>query len=94
MKLIQTRKVVDPAALFEALSQNRIAAAALDVTEPEPIPLDSPLLTLENLIIAPHIASASLRTREKMSVMAAENLIAGVSGARLPKCVNPEVNHL
>lgn len=83
--------VVDPVALFEALSQHRIAAAALDVTEPEPIPLDSPLLTLENLIIAPHIASASLHTREKMSVMAAENLIAGVTGARLPHCVNPEI---
>lgn len=83
--------VVDPAALYDALSQHRIAAAALDVTEPEPITLDSPLLTLENLVIAPHIASASLRTREKMSVMAAENLIAGVTGARLPNCVNPEL---
>ncbi len=83
--------VVDPAALYEALSQHRIAAAALDVTEPEPIPLDSPLLTLENLIIAPHIASASLHTREKMSVMAAENLIAGLAGERLPNCVNPQV---
>lgn len=69
----------------------RTAPAALDVTEPEPIPPDSPPLTLENLIIAPHIASASQRTREKMSVMAAENLIAGVSGERLPNCVNPEV---
>jgi len=83
--------VVDPLALYDALHQKRIAAAALDVTEPEPIPLDSPLLTLENLVIAPHIASASLHTREKMSVMAAENLLAGVTGQRLPNCVNPQV---
>ena len=83
--------VVDPDALYAALSQGIIAYAALDVTEPEPIPMDSPLLTLDNIIIAPHIGSASVATRGKMARMAAENLIAGLKGERLPNCVNPEV---
>ncbi len=83
--------VVDQAALYDALVSKRIFAAALDVTDPEPLPLDSPLLTLENCIVVPHIASASRQTREKMSVMAAENLIAGLKGERLPNCVNPEI---
>jgi glyoxylate reductase len=61
------------------------------VTDPEPIPADSPLLTLDNVIIAPHIASASVATRGKMARMAADNLIAGLQGERLPNCVNPEV---
>jgi glyoxylate reductase len=83
--------VVDQEALFEALKSQRIFAAALDVTVPEPLPTDSPLLTLENCIVVPHMASASWQTRKKMSIMAAENLIAGVKGERLPNCVNPEV---
>jgi glyoxylate reductase len=83
--------VVDPSALYEALKSGRIAYAALDVTEPEPIPENSPLLELENLIITPHIASASRVTREKMATMAAENLLAGVNSEPLPYCVNPEV---
>jgi len=83
--------VVDPAALYQALKEKRIFAAALDVTDPEPLPMDSPLLELDNLVVVPHIASASRSTREKMSIMAAENLIAGLSGERLPNCVNPEV---
>ena len=53
--------------------------------------MDHPLLTLENLIITPHIASASVATRGKMAQMAAENLIAGLKGEQLPNCVNPEV---
>lgn len=91
--LINTARgpVVDPVALHEALSERRIFAAALDVTDPEPIPPDSPLLTLDNIIIVPHIASASVATRQKMALMAAENLLAGVRGERLPNCVNPEV---
>jgi glyoxylate reductase len=91
--LINTARgpVVDPAALYEALSERRIFAAALDVTDPEPLPMDSPLLTLENLIVVPHIASASVATRQKMSLMAAQNLLAGLRGERLPNCVNPEV---
>lgn len=94
--LINTARgpVVDPDALYHALKERRIFAAALDVTEPEPIPMDSPLLELDNLIIVPHIASASRSTREKMATMAAENLIAGLKGERLPNCVNPEVYNL
>lgn len=83
--------VVDHAALYEALRDRRIFAAALDVTEPEPIPPDSPLLALDNCLIVPHIASASVATRDKMARMAAENLVAGLRGERLPNCVNPEV---
>lgn len=83
--------VVDGQALYEALKERKIFAAALDVTDPEPLPLDSSLLELDNLIIAPHIASASKPTRDKMSLMAAENLLAGLTGQRLPNCVNPEV---
>jgi glyoxylate reductase len=83
--------VVDPQALYAALKNGQIFAAGLDVTDPEPIPLDSPLLELENCVIVPHIASASRTTRDKMAVMAAENLIAGLRGERLPNCVNPEV---
>lgn len=91
--LINTARgqVVDPDALYQALSSGKIAGAALDVTEPEPIPTDSPLLTLDNLIIAPHIGSASRQTREKMAKMAIANLIAGLKGDRLPYCVNAEV---
>lgn len=83
--------VVDQTALYEALKSRRIFAAALDVTVPEPLPTDNPLLSLENCIVVPHIASASWQTRQKMSRMAAENLIAGLKGKRLPHCVNPEV---
>jgi len=83
--------IVDQEALHDALAAKRIAAAALDVTDPEPLPMDSPLLELDNLLVVPHIASASRKTREKMSLMAAENLIAGLKGERLPNCANPEV---
>jgi len=91
--LINTARgpVVDPHALYEALKAHRIFAAALDVTDPEPLPADSPLLELDNCLIVPHIASASKVTRDKMAFMAAENLIAGLKGERLPNCVNPEV---
>jgi lactate dehydrogenase-like 2-hydroxyacid dehydrogenase len=83
--------VVGPEALYTALKSGKIAAAALDVTVPEPLPTDHPLLTLENCLIVPHIASAGRRTRADMSRMAAENLIAGLKGERLLNCVNPEV---
>lgn len=91
--LINTARgpVVDPDALYHALKEGDIGYAALDVTEPEPIPADHPLLALDNVIVAPHIASASVATRAKMARMAAENLIAGLRGERLPRCVNPEV---
>ncbi|HEY63432.1 MAG TPA: D-glycerate dehydrogenase [Caldilineae bacterium] len=91
--LINTARgpIVDPEALAEALEQGKIAGAGLDVTEPEPINMDSPLLKLPNCVIVPHIASASVVTRGKMARMAAENLLAGLRGERLPNCVNPEV---
>ena len=68
-----------------------IAYAALDVTDPEPLPGDHKLLSLPNCLVVPHIASASHATRTRMAVMAAENLLAGLRGERLPNCVNPEV---
>jgi phosphoglycerate dehydrogenase-like enzyme len=91
--LINTSRgpVVDPDALYEALAAGQIAYAALDVTEPEPLPADHKLLSLPNCLVVPHIASASFATRTRMAVMAAENLLAGLRGQRLPNCVNPEV---
>jgi glyoxylate reductase len=83
--------IIDHDALYHALASGAIGGAALDVTEPEPIPKDSPLLGLPNCLIVPHIASASVTTRARMAEMAAANLIAGVRGERLPHCVNPEV---
>ncbi len=90
--LINTSRgpVVDQKALYKALKSRQILAAAIDVTEAEPISRDDPLLTLDNIIITPHIASASVATRTKMAVMAAENLIAGLRGQIPPNCVNPE----
>jgi len=91
--LINTSRgpVVDQKALYEALKSGRIFAAAIDVTEVEPISPDDALLALDNVIITPHIASASFTTREKMALMAAENLLAGLRGETPPNCVNPEV---
>jgi len=83
--------VVDTDALVRALREGWIAAAALDVTDPEPIPSDHPLLILPNCIVVPHIASATVTARERMAVMAAENLLAGLRGERMPYCANPEV---
>jgi lactate dehydrogenase-like 2-hydroxyacid dehydrogenase len=83
--------VVDGAALATALRDGQIFAAALDVTDPEPIPTDDPLLSLDNCLVVPHIASASHATRSKMAEMAAANLLAGLRGERLPTPVNPEV---
>ena len=83
--------VVDSMALVDALRDGVIAGAALDVTDPEPLPADHPLLGLDNCLVVPHIASASRATRGKMASMAAANLLAGVAGERLPTPVNPEV---
>lgn len=83
--------IVDPQSLYQALKAGKIGGAALDVTEPEPLPENSPLLTLPNCLVVPHIASASVVTRGKMAQMAAANLIAGLKGEKLPTCVNPEV---
>jgi glyoxylate reductase len=83
--------VVDGAALATALREGQIFAAGLDVTDPEPIAADDPLLALDNCLVVPHIASASHATRSKMAEMAAANLLAGLRGERLPTPVNPEV---
>jgi glyoxylate reductase len=85
--------VVNGAALADALRTGQIFAAALDVTDPEPIPTDDPLLSLDNCLVVPHIASASRATRGKMAEMAAANLLAGVAKPRqrIPTPVNPEV---
>jgi lactate dehydrogenase-like 2-hydroxyacid dehydrogenase len=90
--LINTARgpIVDPDALAEALVSGRLAAAALDVTDPEPIPPDSPLLEIPTCIVVPHVGSASIQTRNRMATMAARNLIAGLKGERLPHCVNRE----
>jgi len=80
--------VVDPLALEAALRDGVIAAAALDVTDPEPIPPDDPLLSLDNCLVVPHIASATGATRGRMAAMAAANLLAGVRGEPLPTPVH------
>jgi glyoxylate reductase len=91
--LINTSRgpVVDSDALYSALKERRIFGAGLDVTEPEPLPKDSPLLDLDNIVIVPHIGSASKAARDQMSWMAARNLITGLKGEHLPNCVNPQV---
>jgi len=83
--------IVDQPALYAALRDGLIAGAALDVTDPEPIPQDDPLLSLENCLILPHIGSASVATRTRMATLAAENLAAFLSGSRPPTPVNPQV---
>lgn len=81
--------VVDHRALYEALVQQRIGGAAVDVTDPEPLPRDHPLLSLKNLVITPHLGSASDRTRQRMQEMTVENLFAGLHGLPLPYRVRP-----
>ncbi len=80
--------VVDPAALYEALRDGQIARAALDVTAPEPIAPNDPLLTLDNLVITPHIGSAALPTRLNTMKLAARNLVAGLCGEPMEACAN------
>ena len=76
--------------LYEALSKNKIAYAALDVTDPEPIKMEHPILKLENLTIVPHIASATIETRKKMSKMTVDNIIEGLNSSIPTYCVNSE----
>ncbi len=83
--------VVDPKALYRALSSHRIQGAALDVTDPEPIPADDPLMTLDNLMIVPHISTSTVETRRKMTDIAVTNLLNGLAGKPLLHCANPEV---
>jgi Lactate dehydrogenase and related dehydrogenases len=83
--------LVDQAALYEALRSGVIAAAALDVTEPEPMSPDDLLLTFPNVIVTPHIASASVATRSRMALLAAENLLTALRGEIPEHTVNPDV---
>ncbi len=90
--LINTSRgtVVDQQALYEALASGTIAAAGIDVSETEPICPNDPLLGLDNIVITPHIASASVATRTRMAQVATENLLAGLAGKVPLYCVNPE----
>jgi len=83
--------VVDEKALYQALKTGQIAGAGLDVFEQEPTPMDNPLLKLDNVVVAPHISSASIETRSKMSEMVAENLVAFFEGKKPPNLVNLDV---
>ena len=77
--------------LIDALRNGKIFAAGLDVTDPEPPSPDDPLLTVPNLVLTPHIASATIETRDKMAEIAARNIVAGLAGKPLLHCVNPKV---
>jgi len=83
--------VVDTDALFKALRDDTIWSAALDVTDPEPLPADHPLIGMPNCIVVPHIASATVATRNNMATLAVENALAVLQGRTPPHCVNPEV---
>jgi glyoxylate reductase len=83
--------IVDELALVDALESGQLSGAALDVFDTEPLPAGSPLLSAPNLVLTPHIGSASVRTRRRMADLAVENLSAGLRGERMPHCANPEV---
>ncbi len=83
--------VVDTDALYKALKEGWIAGAGLDVFDPEPVPVDHPVLKLDNVVVLPHIGSASNRSRREMHLLAARNLVAGLNGERMEACANPEV---
>jgi glyoxylate reductase len=83
--------VVDQNALYKALKEGWIAGAGLDVFEQEPTPVDNPLLKFDNVVVAPHISSASLETRSQMAEMVAGNLVAFFEGKKPPNLVNPDV---
>jgi glyoxylate reductase len=82
-------EIVQTGALVRALREGWIAGAALDVTDPEPLPADHPLLESPNALVTPHIGSASRRTREEMASMAVDNLLAALRGDRMPHLANP-----
>jgi glyoxylate reductase len=91
--LINTARgpIVDTRALIRALNSGSIAGAALDVTDPEPLPRGHLLLDAPNLLVLPHLGSATHATREAMADMAVDNLLAALAGRRMPHCANPEV---
>jgi len=84
--------MVNTQSLGRALSGGWIAGAALDVTDPEPLPSAHPLLEAPNLMVLPHLGSASHHTREAMAEIAVDNLLAGLRGEAMPHCVNPEIS--
>jgi lactate dehydrogenase-like 2-hydroxyacid dehydrogenase len=86
--------IVDQAALAKALGEGWIAGAALDVTDPEPLPPDDPLLAAPNLLVIPHLGSATHRTREAMADLAVDNLLAGLAGEPMPHCVNADARRV
>ena len=86
--VVLSAAVVDSNALVAALHAGEIAGAALDVTDPEPLPADHPLLDAPNLLVLPHLGSATHATRERMADMAADNLLAGLRGEPMPHQVN------
>ncbi|MFV8818627.1 2-hydroxyacid dehydrogenase [Haliea sp. E17] len=83
--------VLDEAALAAALADGRLAAAGIDVYEREPVDADNPLLMAPNVVLAPHIGSATLKTRARMADMAVANALAALAGQRMPHCANPGV---
>jgi glyoxylate reductase len=83
--------IVDEIALAESLSSGHLWGAAIDVFEQEPIDMENPLLSLPNVVVAPHIGSATVKTRAKMADLAADNALAAIKGQPMPFCVNPEV---
>jgi len=85
--------IVDEAALAEALASGKLFAAAIDVFEKEPVEPHNPLLCLPNVVVAPHIGSATVLTRAKMADIAVDNALAAMRGQPMPHCVNPQVNH-
>lgn len=93
--LINTSRgeVVDQSALIRALQAKSIAGAALDVTDPEPLPANNPLCQMENVLLTPHIASASRATRLKMAMMAAQNIVDVLQGRAPTHCVNPQAKN-
>ncbi len=84
-------EIVETDALVDALNERRIRGAGLDVTDPEPLPGDHPLLRAPGVVVVPHIGSASDRTRAAMAGMAVDNLLAALAGERMPHCANPAV---
>lgn len=85
--------IVDAQALYEALRDQTIAFAAMDVTDPEPIPTGHPLVRMPNILITPHIGSATVETRTEMALLTAKNILAGLAGKPLLTCVNSEANY-
>jgi glyoxylate reductase len=84
-------ELIDTNALVEALQSGAIGGAALDVTDPEPLPPDHPLLDAPRITVVPHIGSATIRTRAAMADMAVDNLLAALRGDRMPHIANPAV---